>query len=388
MSHSERVLEDALAIRMLFQRILVANDKITMAFRTERQEFQLLVIEGEQCGLAMNRAEFEAWKLLPGEKVSLNLEDRGFKYEAVAACAGLSQAEGLSVCRLDLPRSLRRADSHRLVDFVPDEELPRATFSNSRNALLEGQVAGLGREGLELSLLDPRQKIQDYFRMGEESTLDLPLGGNLRLVAPTRVAYLDDRVVGLRFTEKADKDLLGSYQTWLEGQERLQIQRDRESFDSGTPRRAPRRGAAEVPAARMWVDRDPLILVLTENEDFPKRISEGLGRKFGFLSLDYIKGSVRPLLKEWGASGSDWGRVRLVLIHNRLRLVSPLELTKHLIEQEKCALPIVLVGNDEDLDLKRIRALEAGAVDYLPVEPFKILSLLKKLDELIQLFGG
>lgn len=104
--------------------------------------------------LAMGRPEFEAWKLVPGEKVSLNLEDRGFKFEAVTTCLGLDQAEGLSACALELPRSLRRADSHRLVDFAPDRELPRATFSNARNALLEGQVTGFGREGLELSLAD------------------------------------------------------------------------------------------------------------------------------------------------------------------------------------------------------------------------------------------
>jgi len=387
MPPSERVLEDSLSIRMVLQRLLVANDKITMAFRTERREFSLLALEPERMALAMERPEFEAWKLVPGEKVSLNLEDRGFRYEAVATCEGLDQAEGQPACRLELPRSLRRSDSHRLVDFAPDQELPRAIFSNSRNALLDGQVTGFGREGLELSLLDPRQKIQDYFRLGEESTLDLPLDGGLRLVAPTRVAYLDDRVVGLKFTEKTDTDLLGSYRTWLEGQERLQIQRDRESYEGGG-RRRPRRSAAEVPSARLWIDRDPLILVLTENEDFAKRIAEGLGRKFGFLSLDYIKGPVRPLLKEWGVTGQDWGRVRLVLVHNRLRLISPLELTKHLVEQEKCQLPIVLVGSDEDLDLKRVRAVEAGAVDYLSVEPFKILSVLKMLDEMIHLFEG
>ncbi len=382
----ERVLEGSLAIRMVLQRLLLANERITMAFRTERREFQLLALEVEHLALAMERAEFEEWRLLPGEKVSLNFKDRGFKYEAVATCMGLDQAEGLSVCRLELPRSLRRGDADRLVDFAPDQEMARATFTNSRNALLDGQVTGFGREGLELSLLDPRQKIQDYFRMGEESTLDLPLEGDLRLVAPTRVAYLDDRVVGLKFTEKADTELLGSYQSWLEGQERLQAQRDRETFEAGGHRRPQRSSAPEVPGARMWVDRDPLILVLTENEDFAKRLAEGLGRKFGFISLDYIKGNVGPLLKEWGVSGQDWGRIRLLLVHHRLRLVSPLELSRHLVEQEKCPLPIVLAGPDEDLDLKRVRALEAGAVDYLSVEPFRILGILKKLDELIRLF--
>lgn len=386
MPPTERVIEDSLAIRMVLQRLLVANDKITMAFRSERREFALLGLETDTLLLAMDPAECEAWKLTPGEKVSLNLEDRGFKFEAVATCLGLDQVEGLPACALELPRSLRRADSHRLVDFAPDQELPKATFSNSRNALLDGEVTGFGREGLELSLSDPRQKIQDYFRMGEESTLDLPLEGNLHLVAPTRVAYLDDKVVGLKFTDKADKDLLGSYRTWLDGQERLQAQRDRESFEAGGSRRPQRKSAAELPSARQWVDRDPMILVLTENEDFAKRIAEGLGRKFGFMSLDYIKGTVRSMVVP--KETPDWGRIRLVLIHNRLRLASPLELSRQLVEQEKCTLPIVLVGTDEDVDLKRVRAMEAGAVDYLPVEPFKILGVLKKLDELIQVFNG
>ena len=387
MSASDRLIEDNLAIRMLFQRALLANEKVTMAFRAERREFSLVALEADNLALAMDRPEFENWKLAPTEKVSLNLQDRGFKFEAVAACEGLGRADDLSVCRLELPRSLRRADTHRLVDFAPDQDLPRGTFSNARSVLLEGQVTGFGRDGLELSLLDPRQKIQDFFRMGEESTMDLPLSGNLHLVAPARVAYLDDRVVGLKFTEKADKDLLGSYQTWLNEQERLQAQRDREDFESGG-RRAPRRTGADLPLPRLLVDRDPLILVLTESDDFARRIAEGLGRKFGFLALDYIKGPVVPLLKDWHVTGKDWGRIRLILIHNRLRLASPLEVSRHLVDQEKCGLPILLAGTEEDLDLKRVRALETGAVDYLAVEPFKILSVLKKLDEIIRLFEG
>lgn len=388
MSSSERVLEDPLAIRMLFQRLLAASDRVTLAYRTERQALPLLALEGEMLALGMERADFEGWKLVQGEKVSLNVKDRGMKYEAVVACEGLGRVEDLSVCHLQLPRSLRRADAHRLVDFVPDQELPRATFSNARSALVDGQVTGFSREGLEFALTDPRQKIGDFFRLGEESTVDLPLeGSNVRLVAPARVAYLDDRVVGLQFTEKADSELLGSYRTWLEDQERLQAQRDREDFELGG-RRAARRAVSELPGPRVLVDRDPMVAVLTESEEFARRMAEGLGRKFGFLSLDYIKGPVRPLLKEWGVTDKGWGRIRLIVIHNRLRLASPLELCRELTELEKCDLPILVAGGEEDLDLKRVRALEAGAVDYIAVEPFKILTVLKKLDDVIRMFEG
>jgi len=71
-----------------------------------------------------------------------------------------------------------------------------------------------------------------------------------------------------------------------------------------------------------------------------------------------------------------------------MRLVSPLELSRQVVEQEKCPLPVLLAGNEEDLELKRNRALAAGAVDYMPVEPFRILSVLRKLDETFKLFEG
>jgi CheY-like chemotaxis protein len=143
-----------------------------------------------------------------------------------------------------------------------------------------------------------------------------------------------------------------------------------------------------LPQVRLWVDRDPAILILTEREDFARRMAEALGRKFGVLSLDYIKGSLRPLLGPPAGAEAGWGRARLIVIHNHLRLASPLELSRQVVEQEKCPLPVLLAGTEEDVDLKRNRALASGAVDYMPVEPFRILAVLRKLDETFKLFEG
>lgn len=382
-----RLVEDALAIQALFHRLLAANEKVTVAYRQNRQPLTLVHLEAERLALAMGRGEFEAWQLKAGEKVSLNLEDRGFTYEAVAPCEGHGTAEDLPCLLLGLPRSLRRTDLHRLVDFAPDADVA-CTFTNARSALLEGVVKGLGREGVELALRDPRQRIGDFFRMGEESTLDLPLEGNLRLVAPTKVTYLDEQKVGLCFTEQADHSLLGRYRTWLDHQQQAQAQRDRDAMIEGGGRRPVRRGSLERPAPRLWVDKDPLLLVLTEQDDFVQRMAEGLGRKFGFLSLDQISGPVRPQVQPWAGPGSaDWGRLRLVIVHHRLRLASPLELTRQLSQDERCPLPILVAGPEEDLELKRLRAVEAGAVDFLAVEPFRILRVLQQLDQLLKLFA-
>ena len=385
---TERILEDSLAIQTMIQRLYQANDKITLAFREGREEFQILSCEPDRFSAAMTPQQFTEWGLAKGEKLSMNLEDRGFKYEAVVHCEGPGEAEGLKCCVLTTPRLLRRSDSHRLADFVPDTA-PVCTFSNSRSALLEAQVKGFGLEGIELTFKDPRQNVREALRMGEEATLEVPLEGDLRMMAPARVAYFGDTYVGLKFTENVDKALMGQYRNWLENQQKLQIQRDRETVLAGENRRATRTSKGpELPQVRVWIDRAPAILFLTEKEEVARRLAEGLGRKFGFLSLDYITGKVRPFLKLHGGEEPGWGKVRLIVIHNQLRLGSPLELCKQIVEHESCPLPVVLAGTDEDVDLKRNRAMAAGAVDYIPIEPFKILTVLRKLDETIKLFEG
>jgi PleD family two-component response regulator len=76
------------------------------------------------------------------------------------------------------------------------------------------------------------------------------------------------------------------------------------------------------------------------------------------------------------------------VVHNQLRLASPLELCRQLMDQEGCPVPVILVGTEEDEGKKRHHALAAGAVDYVAVEPFRILAILRKLDETLRLFEG
>ncbi len=382
MNASDRTIDNAYAIRMMLQRLCVAGMKVSLGCRDQRGMFQILFQEPGRIGIRLGPKDLDTWALAPDESVSMTLDDRGFRYETVIAFVGPADLEGVPCAAFTLPRTLRRADDNRLAHFAPDVA-PPVTFSNSRNAVLDGEIRGFGNDGFELALKDPSQKIEDVLRMGEESTLDLALEDGLLLTASARVAYFGANFVGMKFTERVDKTLLGQYRTWLDTQQRIQAQRDRESFESG---RAPAKGS-NLPQARLWVDREPTILILTEREEFARHMSEALGRKFGVISLDYITGPVRPFLKPFGGDETGWGRVKLILIHNHLRLASPLELSRQVVEQEKCALPIILVGTDEDEGLKRNRALAAGAVDFLPVEPFRILAVLRKLDETIKLFA-
>ena len=386
MATDSRTIEDSLSIRMIIQRLCLAGLKLSLACRNNRSQFQILFQEPDRISFRMTPLDFETWNFAVDENVSLIFEDRGFRYETVIEYLEKAEREGITCAQFTAPRVLRRADDRRLAFFIP-ENAPKVLFTNSRNDLLDGQIKGMSRDGFEVFLKDSTKRIEDVLHMGEESTLDLSLEDNLRITATAKVAYFGDNHVGMKFTDKVDKTVLSQYRNWLDVQERVQADKDREAFESGVLRTVGR-SSAVMPQIKQWVDRKPYILILTEREDFARHMAEALGRKWGVLSLDYITGNLLPFLKPYAGETGDWGPLSLILIHNQLRLVSPLELSRQIVSQEKCPLPVLLAGTEEDLDLKRNRAMATGAVDFIPVEPFKILTVLRKLDETIKLFEG
>ncbi|MBI1754385.1 MAG: hypothetical protein HY014_18100 [Acidobacteria bacterium] len=397
MSKSAALLEDSTGIRMALQRLCVAGTRLEVAYKSQRAAYPILTEDGERLAFRMPFEDIGAWGLKPGENLALKLKDRGLEYECVVAHAGQEVIEGVETCLATIPRVLRRSDLHRLADFIPDRtptQAHAATFTNARNALIDGTVQSFGEEGLELVLRNTKQDIRELLRMGEESLLDVPLDGGLRLRAPTTVAYFGDNLVGLRFTKQADARMLDQYRTWIQDQQLVQAQQDKDDFIPRGFQEATARinRAAALPTLKVIVDRDPMILLLTEKEDFARRLGEALSRKFGLATLDHIKGPVKPQLKGIGAEsqtgGQDWGRARMVVIHNQLRLASPLELCRQLVEQEGCPVPVILAGTEEDEAKKRHHAVAAGGVDYVVVEPFRILAILRRLDETLSLFEG
>ncbi len=393
MTKSAALLEDATEIRMALQRLCLGGDRLDVSYKSQRAAFPILTEDGERLAFRMPFDDLDAWGLKPGENLAVKLKDRGLEYECVVAHAGQEVLEGVEACLATIPRVLRRSDLHRLADFIPERSAAQAhaaTFTNTRNAIIDGTVQSFGEEGLELVLRNSKQDIRELLRMGEESLLDLPLDGNLRLRAPTTVAYFGENLVGLRFTKQADAKVLDQYRTWVQDQQVLQAQQDREEFSPRGFQEATARihRAAALPMVKVLVDREPMLLLLTEKEDFARRLGEALSRKFGLATLDHIKGPVKAQLKALASEDGGWGRIRMVLVHNQLRLASPLELCRQLVEQEGCPVPVILAGTEEDEAKKRHHALAAGAVDYLAVEPFRILSILRRLDDTLRLFEG
>lgn len=382
------VIEDSNAVRTVLQRLCSDGKPLELAYQANRSETVILAEDGRYLFLRMDPTQIPAWGLKAGEKVSLKLEDRGLKYETVVDFTGPGPTDAPPSWCLGLPRVLRRSDGHRVASFIPDDP-PKGTFINARNALLDGFVRSFGADGMEVSLRDPKANHQDLFRIGENSTLEVPLPGGLRLVAPAKVSYYGDDYVGLKFDADADKALLGQYRSWLGEQEKLQAQRDRDAFSPTGIKESVRRvtQAAVLPTVKILLDRDPMLLLLCEKGDLAQRLADTFSRRFGTAHLDFIKG---PLQKQLGELGDEkaWGRVKMILIHHQLRLTSPLELCRQITTKENCPLPVILLGTAEDEDKKRRHALDAGAVDFLALEPFRPLALLRRLDELMVEFWG
>ena len=392
MTRSAAVLEEATDIRMVLQRLCQTGARLEVAFQEHRGSFPILTEDGTTLAWRMPFEEIRTWGLRSGDRVGLQLKDRGLAYEAVVLHAGQGMVEASEACLGELPRVLRRSDPHRLADFIPDRcqaQAHPATFTNARNAIIDGLVQSFGEEGLELVARNGRQDLRELMRMGESSILDVLLRDDLRLRAPATVAYLGENLVGLRFSREADGAMLGEYRAWMQEQQVLQERQDREAFSPKGFQEATARGgrALPLPAARVLVDRDPLILLVTEREDFASRLAEGLSRRFGVAVLDHIKGPVSAVLGDAAGDGG-WGRVRLVLIHNHLRLASPFELCRQVVGQEACPVPVVVAGTVEDEAKKRHLAVSAGAVDFLAVEPFRVLAILRRLEEVHRMFEG
>ncbi|GLH73338.1 hypothetical protein GETHLI_18400 [Geothrix limicola] len=378
------------AIRMVFQRLCEGEESVRLTFGQLSGEFKVLAEAPDRIILGISDVERGQWRLKPGAKLTLKLVDRGLPYEAVVDFEGHGKLHGMEAGHIAMPRLLRAMDTHRFAEFVPDRPLP-CPFADQHSNVKDGFALAFGEDGLELAPPEGTQSLSDLLRLNAASTVELRTTPTERMVLEVRVAYFTDRAWGLRLSDGADRLAVGQYRQWLMEARHQQANRDRARFSPGgleSPR-LPGRREVLLPTTRpkLIVDRDPLVLVLAEGEAFPARLAEAIGRKFGVAALDLGPGPLKPTLADLGVDGQTWGRIRLVMIHHLLRSGTALERCRRTVQEEACPLPILIAGTEEESDLKRNRAAAAGAVDYLVVDPFHVLAVLRTLDETLKLFG-
>ncbi|HOD33127.1 MAG TPA: hypothetical protein PKO12_06595, partial [Holophaga sp.] len=199
----------------------------------------------------------------------------------------------------------------------------------------------------ELEARRPGSRTGAELRLGADTVVSLG-AGELKLVLDAVVAHRGDHDLGLRWKAANTSAMLSSYRAWLQDRLREQARLDREGFDpEGSRGGVASRDSGEtgLDLVKLWVDRDPMVLVVAEGDALPGHLAQSLGRKLGFASLDHVRGRVAPRLGPLGAEEGGWGRVRLILLHQRLRVGSGLELTHQLVQEERCPLPILIRGD-------------------------------------------
>lgn len=387
-NHSSNI-EESRGIRMVFQRLCREGNMVHLEYENFDSDFPIYAELEDRLILGISDVTRGQWKLKPGHHLLMTLEDRGKKYEAILEMQGHGRFEGAESCAFEQPRVLKCLNDDRLSDYLPGRPVS-CTYNTHFMEIRDGKIRAFGVQGVELCYGGTDVK-EGSLRLGDETVLGLILGKKEQLVAPCRVVHFGDGYAGLHFREDTDQAFLLIYQRWLEEVLRDQQKRDQEGFEAKGTRAGARPEEAESRRAgtdiKVLVDSDPLILVIAEGEVFPRRMADSLGRKYGWAFLDYIQGKVQPRLESLGASGEGWGRVRLLMVHQRLRVSSGLELTRDLVQGEGCPLPILVVGLEEDVALKRNRAIAAGAVDFISVEPFHVLRVMKVIEETLRMFG-
>jgi CheY-like chemotaxis protein len=375
---------------MVFQRLCREGANLFLRKGTRRGLFPLMAESEGRIAIAMTEAERLAWNLEPGGHLNAFFLDRGRRFEATFTLVEPGSLDGVECYFFEQPRQLVGLDDRRFTDFVPHSPIP-CVFSTSNHDVCEGRIRALGAEGIELRPEGVAISQSDLLRVDGVSTVELSIGAETRLRLEGTVAYFREGLVGIIFREEGAEATLRTYRSWLMDSLLSQLQRDREAFNPGgarTVRNLGPRGEKPGTRARLIEDRDPLVLVIAEGEALPQRLADALGRVFGFAALDYLQGPVQPLAAAVAGEAEGWGRFRMILVHHRLRLLSGMELLRKLVEEEGCPLPILVAGTEEDLELKRERARSLGALDYVPVQPFRILTLKLALEEALRLPGS
>ncbi len=380
-------LDDAAAIRMVFQRLCRAGGDISLKIDGKDWSFPIFEeIEGRII-VGITGPERAKWNMDIGDHYRVTVFDRGRKCQGTVEVADFGQLDGSDCVHLEQPRMLKGRDYRGLGEFVPEKTF-RAVFTSPSMDFCDARIRAMGADGLQLPLYGTGAVKDGQLKLDTPTTMELSMDLGAKFVLKAVCDTMEEGVVGIRFTEKPDSTVLREYRLWLTDAMIAQDRKDRELFQT-RGMRADRTAKGDAlkagPTLQVLVDKDPLILVISE-PPFSQRMSEAVGRKFGVAGLDFARGEVRPLLKPLGVEGPGWGRVKLVVVHQRLRAMSGMELAGKLIKDEGCPLPLLVAGPEEDAPLKRNRALALGAMDFMTVDPFKILSVIQALDQAYKVF--
>lgn len=373
-------LDEVGAIRQVLQRVCRSGASVVLRQGGHRREMSLLAESPQTLTLNVSELEAQQWELPVGSKLDLELRDRGRRYRAITFFMGFAGSP--PALQASLPRTLTWLDPEDFSDFCPASPF-HGSYATVTLDIRNGRFVAFSEEGLQM---EAKGDLSTELRLDTPLMVSLDLGQSNKLVLQVAPAYFNDRSVGLRLLPASDPEMARQYAGWVRDRLHEERERDQRAFvpEGVRPERAPTPTGTAQHVLRHLVQRDPQLLLVAADGALASHLAQALGRKFGISHLDYLQGLLRPQLEP---EGDGWGPFRLLLIHQRLFLSSGFELVQQVVQREHCPLPVLLVGSDEDLALKRNRGIAAGAIDYLALEPFKVISVMQSLQQTLNLCG-
>jgi len=381
-------VDDPEAIRQVFQRVCRSGGNVYLKKGRFRSGFALFAESEGRVSLVIAAFDRDLWGLKTGQPVVAVVTDRGRRFQGTLRLLEVGVLDGMECVHFEQPRLLQCLDEFRFKDYTPDRPV-QCTFTSPAMDICEARVRTMGPEGIQLWMRSATGGSGDLFRIGAETVLDITLLRGPHLVLPGTVVYVEEGRVGVKLREDIEIRIMQEYYSWLADALLLQAQEERRDFlveGARSPREGSDQGRSSLGEPRMLLDRDPMILVICEGPELPERLATLLGRKYGFASLDYLQGKVQGKLASLGMPEGGWEPFRLLLVHQRLRFGSGLDLIRSLRSEENCHLPILMVGPSDDQELRRLRAREAKANGFLAVDPLRPVECIAALEKALSLY--
>lgn len=377
------VITDKQEIAVIFNRLLERNQALHLKVGDDRILCRTLAMEGDHIFVACSQADRERYKISPTQPIAFSLFHEGKEYYAASKLSGSGKMEGQDALRLDWPASILINDDYCLtqLNLMPKKSV---TFTSTTNQFVEGDLINIGVKGIDLKTKD-RTPNQEVLKIDQTTMVAFDLEPGFNIAQKARVLYYTQYgqdLVGVEFLDM-DRDLEQRLAKWIQDGADSKKRADQSWLQSGGAKSRAKSVAGGVSRSiadledyeTVVKEGDPYVLVITRDPAALKRLTKSLSRKYGILASKGRFKRVEAIIGEYHPV--------MVIIHDQLGTVSGFDLTKTIIKHVGSDFRILVMGSEEDQVEKQALSHEAGALDFLIIEPFHMLKIFRMIDDAI-----
>ena len=379
------VISDKQEIAVIFNRMFERNQSLHLKFGEERLLCKPLAVESDHIFIACSMQDRERYNISANGSVQFSLFHEGKEYYATANLSGSGKMEGKDALRLNWPPSIKINDDYCLtqLNLIPKKSV---TFTSITNQICDGDLINIGVQGIDLRNKGGESNAQ-VLKVDQITMVAFDLEPGVSIAQKGRVLYhtqFGQDLVGVEFVDM-NQEVAQKLEKWVSEQVESKKMADKSWLQKGGAKQARKKSGGQAGSTRTMADRedyetivkegDPYVLLITRDEAIIKRLTKSLSRKYGILAskgrfkrVESIVGEYHPVM---------------IIIHDQLGQVSGFDLTRTINKHLSDEFRILVMGTDEDRVEKQALSHEAGALDYLVIEPFNMLKIFRMIDDAI-----